>query len=748
MSFEKKDFTKRDVIELIAERRLDMSDLSARRLSSTQVVIETQNKSGVDVLSAPSKYKDSKLIDLLLHSFTLPDYALKCAISEKGRRNISVISYFRFLETQLDSTKKSNQNAIAYAEVTSDSIYAWRQHLMEANSADYTWRNLNSIQKILSRTLATLYGKTLNWPKQIRAIWFALKANTPAKPAHQKTPPLGIYLGISSDLFSEEELYMGFRYGVIWLLQKLGTHRNTIVEHPVVSEILHRHKGKTTKEFDQHFAWSPKHNNVESLRDREALLTAVLRCIQDDELITEWQCYSFTKLHHLLNLDRQLLQARDQEKLLSRYVSDGKFRMTPKGYGQNDAEWKPFKKLLGAARDGNRMPRFRYWGSDLISHSALERLLMVWLLASERAQRAGIEKLTLKAVHFSGDRPKSMQISTLKLRRAVDPSSRRHPIDISTQIYKKNDPPFQVYMTWHQIETRALGYFKNHNPQNKFIYPLSHQITGTIYTGSQKHITDAYKPLKLLATPGTIWSTTFLKESGNSREAQAFIAILANRINKKKTNTKSAVCIPPSFVGQSLVMKKELANNFDNSLIEIESEAMGHSTVTGRNVYKDGFSSLAIQEIIEPIRVFARRVGDEKISLAEKIANEMKDRTRKIDFVDLEKLCGVESSTRQQKELLALLDEQDKVNISGELIINGELLIVESDFTAALMYGYIRHLESFISEITLTSRDETALRHLSKYLYLHQIFNSFSPHIQESAKLLAKQTNFPFPPLS
>lgn len=94
------------------------------------------------------------------------------------------------------------------------------------------------------------------------------------------------------------------------------------------------------------------------------------------------------------------------------------------------------------------------------------------------------------------------------------------------------------------------------------------------------------------------------------------------------------------------------------------------------------------------------------------------------------------------------LDEQDKITISGEVEINGELLVVESDFTAALMYGYIQHLEASIPEIMLTNRDEAALQYLSKYLYLHQVFRGLDPHIQDAGKLLAEQTEFPFPPLN
>ncbi len=405
MSFARKKLTRHDVIKLIENRRVDMSNLSARRLSATQVIIEVNNKEGVDVLSAPSNYQNSKLIDLLLHSFTIPEYALKNAISEKQSRSKFTMNYFSFLDSYFEASVQAGTNNISKdAEVPPDSISAWHQHLLKTRSESYVWASLNTLQKILSRTLTYLHGKTSNWPEQVRAVWLALKATTPAKPAHEKTQPLGMYLNIPSDVFHNDELYIGLRYGVIWLLQRLNTQREKIVKNSLVSEILQRNQGKTLNEFDSSFAWSIKKKTSAS-PDRLNLLSEVLQCIQGDELLTEWQCYSFKKLQPLLGRDDQILPYKDQAELLSRYISEeGSFRMTAKGYGRNDTAWKPLKKWFGPAGSGNRMPRFVWWGSDLISHMALERLLMVWLLASERAQRSGIEKLTLDAVCFSGDR--------------------------------------------------------------------------------------------------------------------------------------------------------------------------------------------------------------------------------------------------------------------------------------------------------------------------------------------------------
>jgi hypothetical protein len=187
LSFEKSVFNKHDVIKLIADKQLDMSNLPTRRLSPTQVVIEVQNKAGVDVLSAPPNYKNSKLADLLLHSFILPDYAIKIGISEKRCRNDSIIHYFSFLERNFESSASTGVVfTLENAEVPPESIFAWRDYLGKTTSEIAAWSCLNALQKVLMRTLNRIYGKISNWPEQVRAVCVALKAITPAKPAHEK----------------------------------------------------------------------------------------------------------------------------------------------------------------------------------------------------------------------------------------------------------------------------------------------------------------------------------------------------------------------------------------------------------------------------------------------------------------------------------------------------------------------------------------------------------------------------------
>lgn len=174
---------------------------------------------------------------------------------------------------------------------------------------------------------------------------------------------------------------------------------------------------------------------------------------------------------------------------------------------------------------------------------------------------------------------------------------------------------------------------------------------------------------------------------------------------------------------------------------------MGHNEITGRNVYKDGFASLRVEEIIEPVKDFARKLGNEKMKLAIDLANRLQTTSQVLTMQELEKICGVETSRSHQDSLLSTLDEQNKLIISGEIIGNGRILVVQTDFTAAMMWGYICHLESSINQIINSERSNTALRYLAQLIHLHHTYKRFDDSLQMIGKTLAAELKFPFPPI-
>jgi len=749
------NYTTNQVLAMVADGRLVLSSLPSRRLSVSQVVIEVNNRAGIDVLTLPSGYENDELLDTLLHSFTLPEYALRVSTSEKVARNRAVIAFFTFID---GNRYPNNLGDCLPAHCFVD----WLEHLKRTTTPISTWMWMSLLLKILSRTLEKRFGKTAHWPAKQKAAWQILKANIPAKANYEKTPPLGRYLNIPESKYSNHELKMGLRYGVIWLLKRLHAQRTAFVAQPEIVDALAALHGSTLREVEIAFQGEgrlrgrckPRKDRPDIWERLAQVLPAAWRVIQADPLLIEWQFYCWTKLRPALVTDTngaaQPFSADIQQMLLSRCInSDGCIRCNPLGLGANDTAWQALKHWLGPA-GSLRIPEPCCWGKDWLVHTELERLLMVWLLASERAQKSGIERLTFSGVQISGDKAPSLQISTLKLRRASNPSAKSNRTDVETQIYKHRDPPFGVYRDWLTLEQEAYTNLSGYNLARHFLHGSTAPLRGVIVGDIKRAISNALLPLELLSVPGTVWHDTFLAETSSEgqRIAQAFISILHNRVIQKRTNPTLAVTLPIGPIGQSLVVEQELENNQRAHTAVFEAQVMGHNETTGRNIYKDGFAKLGISEIIEPVRAFARKVGDGKIMLAENMARRLTEASRQITLVELEELSGIESTSSHQTSLLATLDSQNKLTIAGEILQGDETLIVQTEMTAGMMWGYITHLEAALPDLMISDRDETTLKHLAQLIHLHQTFRRFDEALQLAGRQLAAETNFPFPPLT
>lgn len=743
---------------MIATGVIDLSSLTQRRLSQTQVIIEVNNKLKFSVLTIPEYFKDDGLLDTLCHSFTLANYVLEIGVNEQRSRNQAVLSFIKFV-----SLKYGLESGFYTGKLPYHCFSDWLDDQQYSTPTHKTWLQLAIIRKILNRTLETRYGKTHQWPLDQKEAWFNLVKNTPSKPRHEKTPPLGKYLGIPHEKFSNKELYMGLRYGVIWLLQKIYRFRELFLTQAIIAEHLTSKAGLTENDlcssyqgFDDIQFASPK---SESEAQLIKVVLATWQVIQTDPLLTEWQSYCWIQHRGCLNSKnsryKQLITEAQQKLLLSRFVVEqGAILKSSKSYGKKDLLWREFclqhsnSPLLRSSRL-RTLTKPCFWGPDWLIHSELENILMVWLLASERAQKSGIERLVFSDINIEGNSAKTLQISTLKMRRMQSSSTPTSTLNVETQIYKQHEPPFEIYSTWLHQEKKAHRALKNYNSQMRFVHRSSQYIAGIFISNVNKSVSIRNLPLELISVEGTVWNKTFLSQAAYDarNEAEAFIAIIQNRIEKKNSQPNSAIAIPVSQIGQSLIVEQQLENNQNYSFSAIESNSMGHNEITGRNVYKDGFASLRVEEIIEPVKDFARKLGNEKMKLAIDLANRLQTTSQVLTMQELEKICGVETSRSHQDSLLSTLDEQNKLIISGEIIGNGRILVVQTDFTAAMMWGYICHLESSINQIINSERSNTALRYLAQLIHLHHTYKRFDDSLQMIGKTLAAELKFPFPPI-
>jgi hypothetical protein len=734
------------VISLVNSGQIAMDDLSSRRLSKSQVIIETRSGRSVDLLTLPTFFEDEPLLHTLLHGFTLSWYANQLSLSAKQTYNRSVNKFIEFIGQNTELYTRDIHN-----QLPPHCFVDWLNYLSESEYYLSAYRWISSVLTIFTKSLECIYGRTSKWPDFLKKYWFLLKKCIPKSPVNEKMPPLGMYLGIPDERFSNRELLLGLRHGTIWLLQVFSRHRAMFLESSVIQDRLASLENSDLKMFRMKLSGF---NEIQSASknckiDREFLrpfASSTMSLIQSSPLLTEWQFYSFPKIAlHWRKSDRQVSdsQSRDMQILLiSRcFNEDGAARSRTLRKNRHDIQWDALRPICGPP--GGSVPQPCYWNANFICHTPLERLLMIWLLASERAQRSGIEKLTLSDIQISQNE-RTIQIVTSKNRRSRKGVSGW----VGSAIYMRNDPPYGVYRTWLDTTKRAMQFFHNYNLAEKYL-PNSHSEMTTALSIGGTVRSSHFLPLELLATPGTVWQKTFLEQSIKtfSREAEAFIAILESRFPSHYLKTQHRLYLPISTIGQSLVIAHEVESN--NSVnADLCSDVMGHTVETGKNAYKDRFREIKVADLVKPVQAFARRVGNEKFQLAQETARLMLEKSSKVTLAELQKICGFQTPLMEQAELLGKLDEADMLTIAGEIKQGDVTLIVENEVTATLMAAYMLHLENSLPKLIPTSRTNFGIRHLARLIYLHQIFETLPVHLQFEGRRAAKNLNVYFPPLS
>ena len=725
-----------DLYSLLKSPKFDLTKPVSRRISALQVIAEKPHKNRFTLVTISPRSKNIEVLQILLDSFCSNEYVLQIGLSEKNTRRRAIVNFINFVESTLGEKIGLNESVLKPLIID-----GWQEHLKKTQSTYMAWSLMASVLKVLSRTLEESFGKSINWPTNASAIWGRLKRVTPPKPLHKKTLPIGMHLGISSDKFSNKELLLGLKYGVMWLLNKISEFRSALVQDSDIEQVKNLFKKLKASDLKIFPA------KVEKEKTND-FATKIYKIILSDPLLSEWQFYSHTKLRKALETDIKLRYRGNHHLLfIRRYFNETRnvnagTRLHSRE--KPDTEWlQHFGSVLGKTYENHKyIPCI--WGADLIAHSSLERILMVWLLSAERIQTSGIKKLKLNNAIYSGNFNKQLQLTSSKPRRFPN-SVRVTDNQISSPIYRQNSPIFETLDRWIIQEKKSQKQVHEYNKTNSFISLRSFEITGEIIRQNSDDIVSSYLPLRLLMIEGSEWQKQFISDSGKNaqREALAFIEIIIKIRNKRKTKKK--ISFPPSCIGQSVIVEKALGNERAQSTVE--SETSGHSLATNRNIYIDRMVQAGVKELIEPLHHFARTIGDEKFAMATQISEHFKSISKKISLEDLEKLCGIKTSKTKIKAMLEQLDEQSKITLAGEIIDNGNLKIVETDMTAALMWGYIKHIESSLDELLLSTREDASLRYIGKLIYLHHTFSRFDETIQYDGKILAKELSFPFPPL-
>lgn len=719
-------------------------DFSERRLSPSDILIPASSAPGYKVLSLPKALRNRKSFQALIGYFSTPKFCF-CKKSTQNKHITAVERFIKIVEEQHPAGIEINV-AVLKAFIAS-CANEYTQFMAATHFIE--------LRYAFNAATPNIYGPADSWPIEIKTAYVAFQ-KIKVRRDSGKTPPIGLYLGIPESDFSNKELLFGLRMGSLWILDKYNEFRNKLCSGQDLSRCLNGLKGEDIHQYREAFRGFSVYNYKPAQRNihyPQILKSGaeVWKTIAEDPLMRELQFYTSSQLRASLVsqkfLSEEIFAEQDYKFLLQCFIRiDGTLCKKPRTREDTKEAKKKFRPYVRYfSQLSITVPLL--WGEEFLTPTSLEKLLMVWLLSTERAQQAGIAALKIPDIIF-GKNKSTLQISTKKLRLA---SKRTHakPKDttVYSNIYRRNSPPYKAYNRWIAQIERGREFIQNYNPDQHFIPETGKRIQGLISNKSGDEITESILPLLLIATEGTTWNKAFRTETLSAeKESAAFIEIIRNRLSHIWNGAKSST-IPPGVIGQSLVVETQLESNTTNSSNIVESKTVGHTPLTGRNIYKDRFLKIGVAEISDPVASFARRVGDDKIELAKTMALRLLESTRKASLAELEQIAGIESSASCVQHCLQELDAQSRLQISGEILDGDNYLIAQTDITAAQIFGYIRHLERNLPELLISSRHDSSVKHLSKLIFLRGIFEEFPSHLKKEGKSLAESLDFPFPPL-
>ncbi|MGN7741516.1 hypothetical protein ACTJKT_16155 [Pseudomonas sp. 22526] len=724
------------ISSLIEEGRIIIEDPKTFRISTFEVIIE-RSEHLYQVLTIPKQFRENQDLLLVLDYFTTKHHWYENpskATRIKARSTANL--FFEFLE-------ENYENLLSLPQA----IPRFLKYLKSNKSPATVRQNTITLRKIFHKAIEEKYPEISKRPKSASEIIKATNQIQTRYEGREKKPALGKYLGISHNKYTNNQLFNGIRLGTMWLLNKISNYRQTITSLPAIREAISHCSGLSEVEIERLYP-----NDAYSMRiEGERLMTpayAQWSLIQNDPLLTEWHFYN-DKSFRRYSLDYgdedsvRPFPESARDLYIERHLDhkNKTARVSAKGFGQKDMAWRVLRPVYHAARHTKR-PSTHLWGIDWIRHTPIEKLLFVWLLSTERIQSSGIKTMTIPCLELDNpEKPKTLQLISLKLRRGRTGGLKQSTV--RGQIYKKHHPPFYTYAEWRKTCISARKTIANFNNEGFLISNSSAALQGCLTTDMKF---ETYTLFRILITAGTLWQEKFLLENNDHpNEARAFIEILRNRI--LVPHEKTILRLSPDPISQSLALEKELETNQTELHSELNSRAVGHSAKTGRHIYKDGFLAAEVSEIVEPVNAFIRRVGDERFKAALALSSQLAKSSKKMSLSELNEISGVDDSALTVERLINSLTENDRLLLTGELLHNSQKIIIETDFTAAIMASYVEHLENSLASIISTERTDTCTSLLGELIYLTQTLRSFPADVKTAGNILRASLDLKFPPV-
>ena len=563
---------------------------------------------------------------------------------------------------------------------------------------------------------------------------------------------------------TDKDLLIGLREAMVWFLNKMTDTRQKLLAN--LSEDLRQYlvnlsgnkESSTSK--DRHFAKftagrsGQPHDGL--MRDMVEILTS-LNCSCINEIM--FCNMNLRKPFSDIYIDNpSFLSSRE----LSDYFSDlAVSRVPAHRFGRDDLL--PFGHPQPALKNGycGNISRIKtHYRTDaffpslsfLVYPSIDESLAMEWLLASERIQLTGIENLNIRR-NVLWDKEKG----TLQFKNVV---KHRRKGEQHSAIYQ-NDAMYRVYSDWIQLLETAESYIDNLD--GSIIPPF----IDTVRMTRGKRPFHRYRVgFWLMALEGTHTQNALLSDlqgSKNFPHVKSFLKLLhahlsqtrmnccEDHLNRKNRNDSSNSTKDKPKANASKrslgIGVKVIAQT--RAVLEHKIETgrlVGHNEKTHEEIYINRTRS---RHINAQSASFAADVGNVMFAEAQKLADkaELVSVSQIQDILDME---SISPSTSEYTSMQGIVEEAEKkgflASITTVLSKNDQTYVVISPWSAALIQGYVDHIENQKQRLEYC---HTQKRNdlLLKKAYLSLLLERFPHKVRNEGKTILDSWDIPYPSL-
>ncbi|MET0107149.1 MAG: hypothetical protein ABW072_18705 [Sedimenticola sp.] len=714
--------------------------------SETQAVAsflsEYTNERGIRILRIPEGWEQHPLC-LLMVSYVNSSHFKKLAQSSRRKRFHYLAAFFKFLETG-----RLSPNSQSKALLNKNYLNYLREQGAEDTAIKSVFQEFRALlNKVQDRTIN---GEHFNgWGD----VTLEILKDLPTIITRPSIPNPALSQLFEGCSYSDSDLIVSLRHVATWYVLETKRQRELLLDQqPSLLDDLDRLRAYTKSPFEFPLAGVDtattlrKKNSIHPgfRLDSEKMYGNLIRAIVDtgDEILIERLYFS----------DRRNLQSI----LRAEKATTERMRDWAMGLVKDGGELKGHIRISKGVRYTRHHIRTISF-AQLLFPDFSEVTAMHWLLASERIQASGMNKLAISDVH--SDKAGIQIVSYEKRRSSIEPKK--------SPIYKKGSPVHEAYAYWLKLIESNSAFYELGARKDSFL-PLS---TFTI-APSQINITNnELLPLQLLGLSGAKIREKCLDERPESKifldyylqlqEAQMRVGeqekeygkLLQKKVSVKRAEAVSMkrISVTSQAIAQSRVyMDGDRPGALSEQGAQLDAMVTAHSVETKRNIYKD---RATVKEVVAKSGKFAAQVGELMVEDAKKLSD-MLHGVQVVSVSEIKDRLGLSSPLEGYSDIetiSALIEEAEAhefvTGMLGEISDGKTTYIIMTPLTAALMKGYINHIDSEAERLRNDNPDRVHVHFLQK-AYLLEVLDRFSRHITTKGDELLSEYEFPYPALS